>query len=306
MNDVQVFDRDNGVGRRWLAAFGAKPTRSRVQWNGLIGEAAVEKMPKAVHTKKPGNFALAIIKDAKEFEAFSGAGAVNTKIDVDWDKQFLAVVILKENTNRLKFKDISAKDKGLVLTFEWDLIEPAYKGRNPAVMASFDKKDVAFVRFVADGHKDDLGEIKLAGDKEPAGHDAEMKASIHKADGLKWQDGPSSLPPGSKIAVLEGDPSKEGPWVFRLKFPDGYKIPPHTHPGPERVTVISGTLNLGMGEKFDMTKGQEMTAGSVWHLAGGYEALCVDQGRNRDPAPRRRPSGKSSISMRSDDPRKKK
>ena len=27
---------------------------------------------------------------------------------------------------------------------------------------------------------------------------------------------------------------------MRVWMPDGYKIPPHTHPKPERVTVISG------------------------------------------------------------------
>lgn len=79
-----------------------------------------------------------------------------------------------------------------------------------------------------------------------AGHDKkEEMASLHRPDGLKWQDGPPSLPPGAKIAVLEGDPTKPGPFVFRVKVPDGYKIPPHTHPKAERVTVISGTFNLG-------------------------------------------------------------
>ena len=68
---------------------------------------------------------------------------------------------------------------------------------------------------------------------------------------VKWQDGPASLPKGAKIAVLEGDPTKEGPFVFRVKVPDGYRIPPHTHPKTERVTVISGTFNIGMGDKCD-------------------------------------------------------
>jgi hypothetical protein len=79
----------------------------------------------------------------------------------------------------------------------------------------------------------------------------EMTPAIYKADNLKWQDGPPSLPKGAKIAVLEGDPGKEGPFVFRVKVPDSYKIPPHTHPKPERVTIISGTFNIGMGDKFD-------------------------------------------------------
>jgi hypothetical protein len=34
-------------------------------------------------------------------------------------------------------------------------------------------------------------------------------------------------------------------------LPDGYRVPPHTHPKTERVTVISGTFNIGMGDKFD-------------------------------------------------------
>jgi len=63
---------------------------------------------------------------------------------------------------------------------------------------------------------------------------------LNYADSLKWQDGPTSLPKGAKIAVLEDDPSKEGPFVFRVKVPDGYRIPPHTHPKTERVTVILG------------------------------------------------------------------
>lgn len=59
-------------------------------------------------------------------------------------------------------------------------------------------------------------------------HKESMEASLHRPEGLKWQDGPVSLPPGAKIAVLEGDPTKLGPFVFRVKVPDGYRIPPHT------------------------------------------------------------------------------
>lgn len=59
-----------------------------------------------------------------------------------------------------------------------------------------------------------------------AGHEKEKKhdaTAVHRPDDLKWQDGPPSLPPGAKIAVLEGDPSKEGPFVFRVKVPAGMK-----------------------------------------------------------------------------------
>jgi quercetin dioxygenase-like cupin family protein len=106
-----------------------------------------------------------------------------------------------------------------------------------------------------------------------SGHDKEdaMKASLYRPDGLKWRAGPPALPPGAQIAVLEGDPAGEGPFVLRLKVPDGYRIPPHTHPRQERVTVIAGTLNLGMGEKFDPSKGEEMPAGTYGTWPAGMK-----------------------------------
>lgn len=88
------------------------------------------------------------------------------------------------------------------------------------------------------------------------------KAHLTPLAKTTWQAGPASLPPGAKIAVLEGDPAKEGPFVFRLLLPDGYNVPPHTHPKTERITVLAGTFFVGMGEKFDSAVGQEMTAGT--------------------------------------------
>src|SRR5687767_15283229 len=85
------------------------------------------------------------------------------------------------------------------------------------------------------------------------GDEHEEGITLNPPDKLQWKNGPASLPKGAKIAVLEGDPSKEGPFVFRIKAPDGYRIPPHTHPKMERVTVISGTFNIGMGKMFDQS-----------------------------------------------------
>src|SRR5438046_2335996 len=65
--------------------------------------------------------------------------------------------------------------------------------------------------------------------------------AVHTPDQIKWKEGPASLPPGAKMAVLEGDPTKEGPFTMRVTLPDGYSVPPHTHPAVEHVTVISGT-----------------------------------------------------------------
>lgn len=69
---------------------------------------------------------------------------------------------------------------------------------------------------------------------------------------MKWGPGPDALPAGVQMAVLDGDPSKAGlPFVIRAKMPDGYRVPPHWHPTDESITVISGSLMLGMGDKFD-------------------------------------------------------
>src|SRR5262245_4620233 len=58
-------------------------------------------------------------------------------------------------------------------------------------------------------------------------------------DAVKWGPAPASLPPGAQAAALLGHPAKEGPFVLRLKFPNGFVIPPHRHSKDEFVTVIS-------------------------------------------------------------------
>lgn len=88
---------------------------------------------------------------------------------------------------------------------------------------------------------------------------------------IKWLDGPPFLPAGAKLAVLEGDPAKPGPFTIRLQAPDGYKIPAHTHPTAERITVISGTFHLGMADKFDESAGHEMVAGSFAIMPAGMK-----------------------------------
>ena len=89
---------------------------------------------------------------------------------------------------------------------------------------------------------------------------------VFRPDDIKWIDVPNALPPGAKLAVLEGDPFKPGLYTMRLKAPDGYKIPPHFHKKYEHVTVVSGTFNLGMGEKFDDKAGQAMPPGTFGFL----------------------------------------
>jgi quercetin dioxygenase-like cupin family protein len=80
-------------------------------------------------------------------------------------------------------------------------------------------------------------------------------------DDLKWGNVPSGLPSGAKMAVLAGDPTKKGLFTVRLQAPAVYKVPPHTHPTAENITVISGTFNVGTGDKFDEVAGKSLEAG---------------------------------------------
>src|SRR4029450_2160444 len=95
-------------------------------------------------------------------------------------------------------------------------------------------------------------------------HSTEMR--LYAPTAVEWKDGPAAFPAGAKAALLEGHPTKEGPFVMRLQMPDGYHVPPHTHPKTERVTVISGAFYLATGEKLDRGDAKKLPAGSfgVW------------------------------------------
>ena len=86
-------------------------------------------------------------------------------------------------------------------------------------------------------------------------------------DQVKWGPAPPFIPAGAQIAVLEGNPmATSGDYTIRLKMPDGYRIAPHTHPFRENVTVVSGTLKVGMGDKFDASKMMSFGADSFAYL----------------------------------------
>ena len=87
---------------------------------------------------------------------------------------------------------------------------------------------------------------------------------------VQWQDGPGSLDDGAEFSVLEGDPGSDGLFTMRIRMPDGFRINPHTHPGVERLTVISGTFHLGHGEEFDRDATTALPAGSYFSLPPGH------------------------------------
>src|SRR5262249_20127618 len=86
--------------------------------------------------------------------------------------------------------------------------------------------------------------------------DSHVKAGDHLMvvpDELKWADVPA-LPPGAKVAVIEGPLNEAVPFIMCLKFPANYKVPAHWHPAIEHLTVLSGTFNMGIGDKLDTAK----------------------------------------------------
>jgi quercetin dioxygenase-like cupin family protein len=108
--------------------------------------------------------------------------------------------------------------------------------------------------------------VALAGVASTAPAEAMEGHMIVSPQDIKWGPAPAVLPPGAEAAVLFGDPSKEGLFALRLKLPEGYSVPPHTHPVDEVVTVISGMFNLGMGETADQSAAQPLPAGSFFAL----------------------------------------
>ena len=95
---------------------------------------------------------------------------------------------------------------------------------------------------------------------------------------MKWADLPS-LPPGAKIAVLEGPMNEAVPFTARLKLPAGYQIPAHWHPATERITVLSGTFYMGMGDVLDTAKGIAVPTGgfAVMHPKTPHFAYTTNE-----------------------------
>src|SRR5438552_839157 len=128
----------------------------------------------------------------------------------------------------------------------------------------------------------------------PPAYAAEGHTFVTASD-LQWTDVPA-LPPGAKIAVIEGPLNEAVPFTFRIKLPADFKIPAHSHPAIEHVTVISGTFNIGMGDKLDPSKTQAIPAGGVaimqpkmnhcafWRFRSPRQAHAFSNANPRKPA----------------------
>lgn len=108
--------------------------------------------------------------------------------------------------------------------------------------------------------------VWMASSATALAEDATQKALFINSSDLRWGNAPPSLPKGAQMSVLLGDPTQAGPFVIRFKAPKNFKIPPHYHSRAETLTVLSGTLYLGDGEKLDPTIAHAMKVGGFHYL----------------------------------------
>jgi len=116
------------------------------------------------------------------------------------------------------------------------------------------------------------------GPKQPATSTPAGKHVMVTPNDVKWGPAPPGLPAGAELAVLDGDPGKAGLFTIRAKFPDGYKVPPHSHPTDEHVSVISGTLKAGSGAKWDDASMHSLAAGSYAKMVKRMNHYVMAQG----------------------------
>lgn len=97
-------------------------------------------------------------------------------------------------------------------------------------------------------------------------------------EAIPWGPAPAALPPGARLAVIEGDPSAAAAFTMRLWMADGYTIPPHFHPADEHVTVLQGTFLVGMGDRFDAGALAELPTGAFGMLPTGMHHFARARG----------------------------
>ena len=85
-----------------------------------------------------------------------------------------------------------------------------------------------------------------------------------RPDALKWGPASESLPTGTHIAVLEGNPRGPGLFTIRLSVPAGARVRPHWHPKDERVTVLEGLVVVGFGDSIEESALAKFGPGSFY------------------------------------------
>jgi len=95
---------------------------------------------------------------------------------------------------------------------------------------------------------------------------AQDAMKVIKPDEIVWQEHPVFK--GAQVVWIMGDPTKAELIVQRTKIPPHFKIPAHTHPYAELITVISGTYWNAMGD--DIEHGVMLKPGAAFILPAGH------------------------------------
>ncbi|HET7790207.1 MAG TPA: cupin domain-containing protein [Gemmatimonadales bacterium] len=104
-------------------------------------------------------------------------------------------------------------------------------------------------------------------------------AARAQAPEIKWGPAPAVFPAGTRMAVLQGDPSQSAMFTVRLELPAGTRLAPHFHPTDEQVTVITGTFLVGMGDSIDVAKALVLPAGSFITAPANAHHYGIARGR---------------------------
>lgn len=100
-------------------------------------------------------------------------------------------------------------------------------------------------------------------------------ASAADAPTLVWGPCPPFMPEGCGIAVLHGDPAKPNVDIF-FRVPAGATIPHHRHTSAERMTLVSGELEVRYDGQPAITLKPGMYAYGPPKL--GHSGKCGDAG----------------------------
>jgi hypothetical protein len=86
---------------------------------------------------------------------------------------------------------------------------------------------------------------------------------------IKWQKAGKTVPYGMRVLMLYGDPTKPGPYVYRVRVPTAYRLAPHKFPDDHVVTVLKGIWWHGDGERYDPFKMDEYFPGTTYVTRAG-------------------------------------
>ena len=107
---------------------------------------------------------------------------------------------------------------------------------------------------------------------------AQSAPTIVTLQTAKWQPGTGAFA-GVQIAQIVGDPSASGGYyAYLIKMPDGARVAPHFHGMTENVSVLSGTLMVGLGDSMDVSKMLPLGAGSVASVPAGLHHYAMAKG----------------------------